>query len=136
MEDITKYLRHLPTCTMMQDWSEAESALADTPARFRGPDYDQALAEMNAKRNTCSCGLSTVKEKILKLERDALYKGLELVRNLIPVHSRSKQLSLVIGEFEKFYFNYGAADPMPMCSCGGGEYDGHNVNCPWQEDGI
>ena len=55
--DTTKYMKHLPTCNMMQDWSEAEAAFADTPTHFRDGNWNEARHEMDLKRNTCTCGL-------------------------------------------------------------------------------
>lgn len=64
IEDLLKYTDHLPTCTMRQDWSEAEDAFANTPSYMRGPDFDEAVSEMNRKKNTCSCGLHELVAKI------------------------------------------------------------------------
>lgn len=55
-----QFLKHLPSCNIMQDWSEAEDAFASTPNNLRGPDFDEAVNEMNIKRNTCTCGVSNV----------------------------------------------------------------------------
>ena len=64
-EDITKYCRHLPTCNIMQDWSEAEQAMADTPERFRDEGWRQAYEEMRVKKNTCTCGLDELLVELL-----------------------------------------------------------------------
>lgn len=60
--DITKYMKHLPTCNIMQDWSEAETAMAYTPDEFRDHDWAEAREELNAKMGTCTCGLIEAKE--------------------------------------------------------------------------
>lgn len=60
--DITKYMKHLPTCNIMQDWSEAETAMADTPEKFRDHDWVEAREELNAKMQNCTCGLIEAKE--------------------------------------------------------------------------
>ena len=46
-------------------------------------------------------------EEIARLKEDVLKSALEFVRNLIPVASRTEQLSHVIGELEMFVVNYG-----------------------------
>lgn len=61
--DIEKYLTHHPDCTIMQDWSEAEMAFADTPERFRDESWSEAVEEMRRKKITCSCGLEQIKER-------------------------------------------------------------------------
>jgi hypothetical protein len=63
---LTKYLRHLPNCNQLRDWSEAEQALADTPERFRDEGYYQAISEMDRLKNLCTCGL----EEELKKENN------------------------------------------------------------------
>jgi DNA-binding IscR family transcriptional regulator len=52
-----QYFKHLDTCNLMQDWSEADDAFANTPQQFRDADYYVAIEEMNAKRQTCTCGM-------------------------------------------------------------------------------
>lgn len=63
-EELKKYLHHLPTCQIMQDWSEAEQAMADTPQRFRDESWDQAYEEMRTKMNTCTCGLHAILQPV------------------------------------------------------------------------
>lgn len=65
MEDLKKYLKHLPTCWTQQNWTEAEQAMADTPESFRDEGWHMAYEEIRRKRNTCNCGM----EKILSEER-------------------------------------------------------------------
>jgi hypothetical protein len=42
----------------MQDWSEAEEAFANTPTHLRDSAWETARAELDAKRNTCTCGIA------------------------------------------------------------------------------
>lgn len=55
--DLKPYLQHLPTCATMQDWSEYDFAMANTPDNFRDESFYKSLEETNKKRNTCTCGL-------------------------------------------------------------------------------
>ena len=56
-EELTKYCHHLHTCNIMQDWSEAESAMTDTPERFRDEGWQAAYEEIRILKNKCTCGL-------------------------------------------------------------------------------
>lgn len=71
LTELCNYVDHKPTCTMRQDWSEAEQAFADTPTPFRDHGYDEAVAEMNRKKNTCSCGLKELTDRIKKYASNA-----------------------------------------------------------------
>ena len=55
--NISKYLHHLPTCNIMQDWSEAETAFADTPSNLRDYEWEQARNDLDNKKSICTCGL-------------------------------------------------------------------------------
>lgn len=55
-QTLKKYGDHTPECNTKQDWTEAEQALADTPTQFRDHSWNQAVDEMNDKKNTCTCG--------------------------------------------------------------------------------
>ena len=57
-DGLEQYCQHLPTCNIMQDWSEAEQALSDTPMRFRDEGWEKAVEEMYRKKQTCTCGLN------------------------------------------------------------------------------
>lgn len=59
-EHITQYLKHLPTCNTMKDWSEANQAMADTPTIFRDEDYYAATEELRHKQTLCTCGLDNL----------------------------------------------------------------------------
>ena len=59
--DFLKYMNHLPTCSKMQNWSEARQALADTPSKFRDADYYEACTELENKMATCTCGYEAIK---------------------------------------------------------------------------
>lgn len=88
MTNYAQYMMHLPTCTIMQDWSEAEDALAHTPD---GPDKDFAYGEMCTIRNTCSCGyLKAIKE--LEDWVDPLF----LDRDLFDSFSEGESMKIVI----------------------------------------
>lgn len=50
---------------MMQDWSEADQALSDTPTQFRDADYYIAVEELNAKKRQCTCGLNDIVKVII-----------------------------------------------------------------------
>ena len=58
MEDFKKYCKHLPTCNLSKDWSEAEDALADTPDIYRDESWNEAYEELRLLKNTCTCGLT------------------------------------------------------------------------------
>jgi hypothetical protein len=62
INDLKKYMKHLPTCYKMQDWTEAQQAMGDTPEKFRDESWYLSYEEMRQKMNTCTCGL----EKLLK----------------------------------------------------------------------
>jgi hypothetical protein len=62
--EIQKYLNHLPTCNKMQDWTEAQQAMADVPNKFRDEGYAMGVAEMYKKQNTCTCGLNEIISKL------------------------------------------------------------------------
>lgn len=62
--NIDQYLIHLPTCSTMQNWGEAEQALADTPQQLRSEDWNKAYEEMRTKMKTCTCGLQDIKEEL------------------------------------------------------------------------
>lgn len=66
--DITKYMKHLSTCNMSQDWIEAQTAFADTPSHLRDIAWNQARKEMNIQMNTCTCGLEKAIEEANKLQ--------------------------------------------------------------------
>lgn len=68
--DIIPYLKHLPNCNIMQDWSEADSAFAHTPNNMRDEGYSQAVEDLNTKRQTCACGLH-------EIQKDLIEKGVE-----------------------------------------------------------
>jgi len=55
---LRQFLHHKLICNIMQDWSEAEQAMADTPERFKDESWHLAYDEMRQKMNTCTCGLS------------------------------------------------------------------------------
>jgi len=85
MEELKKYLKHLPTCSTQQNWSEAEQAMSDTPERFRDEGWHLAYEEMRQKKNTCTCGLEKIlsgefqpsvkPEEVLRRKWDELYPG-------------------------------------------------------------
>lgn len=50
-------MQHQPHCNTMQDWSEAEDAFANTPTHLRDAAWEAARAELDVKRNTCTCGI-------------------------------------------------------------------------------
>ena len=56
MKNVIKYMKHLPTCNIMQNWSEADQAMADTPQSFRDADYYRAVEEIEYKKHKCTCG--------------------------------------------------------------------------------
>jgi hypothetical protein len=58
------YLQHLPECNMMQNWSEAYDAMANTPAQFRDGDYYYAYQQLDIKSKTCTCGLQDFKQRL------------------------------------------------------------------------
>lgn len=62
IKEINKFLQHLPTCNLMQDWSEAADAVANTPQQFRDEGYCEAVQEMENKRRQCTCGLNEIKK--------------------------------------------------------------------------
>lgn len=63
---LEKYLSHLPSCNLMQDFTEAFSAMADTPNELRNSDYNEAWEKLNRDANTCNCGLKDVIEILKK----------------------------------------------------------------------
>ncbi len=68
MANITGYLQHRPDCLIMQDWSEAEQAMMDTPENLKDESYHQAYQEMKTKQQTCSCGLDEVKKLLNEIK--------------------------------------------------------------------
>lgn len=52
-----KYFKHLNICNKMQDWLEADQAMADTPSEFRDESFFIAISEMEEKKRTCTCGM-------------------------------------------------------------------------------
>lgn len=54
--ELKKYGRHLPNCSLNQNWDEAFQAMADTPNDQRDADYYVAMQELESKRSTCTCG--------------------------------------------------------------------------------
>ena len=56
MENLQKYLKHLPTCWTQQDYSELDDALAHTPVIFRDENWLKFYEDITKKRNTCNCG--------------------------------------------------------------------------------
>lgn len=67
MEDLKKYLKHLPTCWTQQNWTEAEQAMADTPESLRDEGWHIAYEEIRRKRNTCNCGMEEIAEQFYPL---------------------------------------------------------------------
>lgn len=57
MKNLNKYLQHLSSCNKMQDWTEALSALSDSPD---GIDKIMAGEELFKKMSTCTCGLDNI----------------------------------------------------------------------------
>lgn len=62
IEKLKQYATHSSTCNKMQDWTEAETALADTPTKFRDDSYYKAIQDLENRKRTCTCGI----EEILK----------------------------------------------------------------------
>ena len=56
MENLQKYLKHLPTCWTQQDYRELDDALAHTPDIFRDENWLKFYEDVTKKRNTCNCG--------------------------------------------------------------------------------
>lgn len=76
MKNIEKYLKHLQNCNIMQDWSEAEMALADTPESLKDESWHLAYNEMREKMKTCTCGLKEIVSS-LKESQQAELKPLD-----------------------------------------------------------
>lgn len=62
IEDLKIYVKHLPTCNIMQDWYEADDAMSRTPESMRDEGFYIAQEEIERKKKTCICGL----EELLK----------------------------------------------------------------------
>lgn len=82
LEALKKYGKHLPTCNIEQDWTEAYDAFANTPQHLRDHDYDIAFNEMQEKQKTCTCGLN---ETILSTEvgHEKATDGLHILMALV-----------------------------------------------------
>jgi len=64
IEDLKKYMNHLPTCNKMQDWTEAQQAMSDTPSQFIDEGWSIANLEMKEKMNTCTCGMENILQEL------------------------------------------------------------------------
>lgn len=71
-----EFWKHLQTCNTMQDWSEAEQAMADTPNEFMDESYYEALLEIDEKKKKCTCGM----EKALKETKEAMFTPEEIAK--------------------------------------------------------
>lgn len=67
-ELVGRKCQHKSTCYLNQNWVEALDAMNDTPMRFRDEGWHEAMAEINVKMRTCSCGLVELCEEIAALE--------------------------------------------------------------------
>jgi hypothetical protein len=91
--DFSKYAQHLPECNTMQDWLEADQALADTPQRFRDGDFYHAVEELQALKTKCTCGLNDLLQSTGPTERfkrptDEQVVGMALLVNLGKVEQK------------------------------------------------
>ena len=67
LENLKKYLGHLPDCNLNKDWTEAQNAFMDTPNQYRDDDWQIAYDQMIEKMNTCSCGLAEIIDEFVEL---------------------------------------------------------------------
>ena len=73
MTNPSKYMKHLPFCNIMQDWSEAEQALADTPEQFKDEGWQVAYDEMRRKQRTCTCGMEVARQQFVDVADSIKY---------------------------------------------------------------
>ncbi len=132
---LQEYLTHLPHCNIMQDWTEAEQAMADTPEEFRDEGYNVAYDEMGVKKKTCTCGLKEVWDKVFlpslpSQERRAIAEKI-LYEILIGVNKEAVEKhhdfkKSILKAMEEFARVSPSPPQQPYCRC----------NKPWGVSGV
>lgn len=83
-DKILPYLSHLPSCNLMQDWTEAMQAMADTPSEFRDEGHYEALLEIEDKRNKCTCGLKEIMTEREYMPTGRIWEEIPVEKDLPP----------------------------------------------------
>jgi len=105
------------------------------------PYYESLVKAFNAQSKN-PLEITKVDSETYKVSGDVTYKDF---RNFVKANSSRVKESLGLPKrlsfkSKKWNFIPRKMDERPtinnghMCSCGGGENNGHNWNCPWQED--
>lgn len=89
-ELIARKCKHSVNCYLNQNWDEARQAMSDTPQEHRDEGYYLALAEINEKSCTCSCGIDEIAIDIISLKSQLEDQKETPTININPIQSTTE----------------------------------------------
>jgi len=94
IDELMPFMKHLPHCNTMQDWTHAQQVLSNN---LDGPDKGQAALDMQKMINTCTCGLDRILKRLDESKEN--WRDIESIINN-PGPSVGTKLALI---FERYH---------------------------------